>query len=344
VSAVSIDTDRFSEQMRRRGVDRAARKLRITNFKGSQQEQDFSEPSNCQGFGRIRHFRLHASEAWPRNPLPIDPAARALGLTPPPDHFEAQVFQNAVCNWRCWYCFVDFELLSGSSKRSAMLSADELLELYHAEPQRAPMIDLSGGQPDLVPEWVPWMMEALERAGLADATYLWSDDNLSNDYFWRYLTASDRRRVDGYQNYGKVCCFKGFDAHSFAFNTSACHELFERQFELMGRLLGETEIDLYAYATFTTDRADGIEAGIADFVDRLQELDPYLPLRTIPLEIFNFTPVQSRMHEGRTRSLALQRFAVAAWTAELSRRFSEADRALSICNVPLRRLSRQALP
>jgi uncharacterized Fe-S cluster-containing radical SAM superfamily protein len=336
MTAGTIDTERFSEEMRRRGVDRDARTLRITNFAGSEQEQDFTEPANCQGFGRVRHFRRETSEGWPPNPLPIDPAARALGLHSAPAMLEAQVFQNAVCNWRCWYCFVDFDLLSGSPKRSRMLSADELVALYKADPRSPAMIDLTGGQPDLVPEWVPWMIEALERAGLDRSVYLWSDDNLSNDYFWRYLSAEERSRVEGYEMYGKVCCFKGFDRHSFAFNTAAAPELFERQLELMGRLLRETTIDLYAYATFTTDDSDGIDSKMADFVDRLQELDPVLPLRTVPLEIAAFTPVGPRMTADRESALALQTEAVEAWNSELAARFNEADRTRSICDVSLR--------
>jgi sulfatase maturation enzyme AslB (radical SAM superfamily) len=195
VSTPAIDTDSFSEAMRRRGVDREAEAIRVTNFVDSEQEQDFTEPANCQGFGRIRHFRRQTSSGWPENPLPIAPAARALGIDPAPPMLEAQVFQNAVCNWRCWYCFVDFELLSGRQDRSSMLSAGELVDLYLAEPSPPGMIDLSGGQPDLVPEWVLWMMDALTTAGVTDHVFLWSDDNLSNDYFWRHLTGRERARV-----------------------------------------------------------------------------------------------------------------------------------------------------
>lgn len=217
-----------------------------------------------------------------------------------------------------------------------MLSADELVALYQSDPRSPTMIDLTGGQPDLVPEWVPWMIEALQRAGLDQSVYLWSDDNLSHDYFWRHLSAEERRRIDGYEMYGKVCCFKGFDRHSFAFNTAAAPELFDRQLELMGRLLAETTIDLYAYATFTTDQPDGIDSKMADFVDRLQELDPALPLRTVPLEIATFTPVGPRMTADRERALELQIEAVAAWNSELAARFGEADRTRSICDVSLR--------
>src|SRR5690606_36319878 len=127
------------------------------------------------------HFRREASPGWPPNPLPIDPASKILGITAA-DLLRAQVFQNASCNWRCWYCFVPFSLLGANEALSGWLSASELIDLYLNESSRPRVIDLSGGQPELVPEWVPWMMRELTDRGLEREVYLWSDDNLSNDY------------------------------------------------------------------------------------------------------------------------------------------------------------------
>jgi uncharacterized Fe-S cluster-containing radical SAM superfamily protein len=322
--------------MRTRGIDLVARAVRITNLTGSDQEKDLSEPTNCGGFGRVRHFRRATSAGWPANPLPVMPAARSLGIDVP-EILEAQVFQNAVCNWRCWYCFVDFPLLSGREDLSSMLKAEELVALYAAEERRPAVIDLSGGQPDLVPEWVPWMMNALTEAELTESVYLWSDDNLSNDYFWRFLSREDRERVSGYKRYGKVCCFKGYDAESFAFNTSAQPELFDRQFQLMRRLIEGTDIDLYAYVTLTSPSDHGIERSVADFVDRLQELDAALPLRTVPLEISPFTPVRARgVTSEHEHAMHVQQRAVAAWNEEIDARFTAAARAVPICDVRLR--------
>ena len=150
---------------------------------------------------------------------------------------KAQVFQNAACNWRCWYCFVPFDLLAADPEKSAWLSAQELLELYLEESSPPRVIDLSGGQPDLVPEWVPWMMQELRNLGLDETTYLWSDDNLSNDFFWRFLTEEDLEIIQSYRAYGRVCCFKGFNRQSFSYNTLAEPDLFERQFQLFNSLI-----------------------------------------------------------------------------------------------------------
>ncbi len=334
MGAKLLDTENLSARYRAAAVDPKTKRLLITNFHGTQQEQDFTDPANCQGFGRVRHFRRTTTAGWPANPLPIDPACRSLGLGPV-NVLRAQVFQNAVCNWRCWYCFVDFKLLSANRKHSAWLTPRELIDLYLTEPDPPPMIDLTGGQPDLTPEWVPWMMDEIRSRSLENQIYLWSDDNLSNDYFWRFLSDADRELICAYPKYGRVCCFKGFSEESFSFNTRAESALYGQQFELMRPLVG-LGIDLFAYVTFTSPSRDNVRDEMRDFVDRLQGVAINLPLRTVPLEIQVFTPVKSRMDDLTTAAIENQRIAIEAWTRELEDRFSSADRGRPIVDVEVR--------
>lgn len=329
----SIKTDDLSEQLRARAVRPTARQLLVARISGSTQEDDLSEPPNCDGYGRIRHFRYMTSSPWPINPLPMLPAAHRLGL-PIDQVSNAQVFQNAACNWRCWYCYVPFNLLAANEQHAAWLSADKLLELYLEEADRPPVIDCSGGQPDLTPEWVPWMMEALQQVGVSAEIYLWSDDNLSNDYFWRYLNKAQRELVSSYRNYGRVCCFKGFDPASFAFNTRAEPDLFARQFELFARLL-DTGMDLYCYATFTSPTGEGIERKMAAFVDRLMRLHPKLPLRLVPLCIQNYGVVQHRVGPEQQTALAVQEDAVIVWNEQIEARFPADERQTPMPSVSL---------
>jgi uncharacterized Fe-S cluster-containing radical SAM superfamily protein len=332
---MSLDTSTLSARLRARAVDLDRHQLLVTNFHNTGQEPDLAEPANCQGFGRIRHFRRQTTPGWPANPLPLDPACAALGL-PTTDLLRAQVFQNAACNWRCWYCFVPFSLLSANPAHSAWLDAETLVELYLDQPDPPAVIDLTGGQPDLVPEWVPWMMRALTARDLASRVYLWSDDNLSNDYFWRYLSDDDISLVADYPNYGKVACFKGFDPTSFAFNTKAAPELFDQQFDLFTRH-ADLGLDCYAYATFTTPIATAVNDAMARFVDRIQAIAEYLPLRTVPLEIAVYSPMHARL--GPTHHLALEHQwrAIEAWHTELDRRFTASQRATPITKIPLRK-------
>ena len=335
--AKPIDTERFAEQLRARAIDVAGGRVLISRLAGSGQEIDLTLPANCNGYGRIRHFQLATADGWPTNPLPIAPACRALGITPVPDLMTALVFQNAACAWRCWYCFVPEELLKADLNRSEWFTAAELVDLYRQIPDAPRIIDLSGGSPDLVPEWTPWMMRALIDAGLAETTYLWTDDNLSTNYLFDELATADLALVRSYRNYGRVCCVKGFDARSFAFNTRAAPQDYERQFDILRRVLA-LGLDVYGYVTLTSPHDDGLAQGVADLMDRLQAIDPNFPLRVIPLRIQIFTPVEQRLtrDEARETSLVVQEEAIAAWMGELERRFSPDLRALQIFDVPLR--------
>src|ERR1700686_646437 len=108
-----INTETFSDDLRRRGIDIPTQRVLITKFAGSTQAEDLTLPPNCGGFGRIHHFHRDQGPGWPANPLPIDVVANFFHSAPC-DSIQVQVFQNAICSWRCWYCFVDYDLLSGN--------------------------------------------------------------------------------------------------------------------------------------------------------------------------------------------------------------------------------------
>lgn len=55
-----IDTDKVSQHLREKAINLFEHKLLITNFHNSKQEEDLSEPPNCNGYGRVRHFKLGA--------------------------------------------------------------------------------------------------------------------------------------------------------------------------------------------------------------------------------------------------------------------------------------------
>jgi uncharacterized Fe-S cluster-containing radical SAM superfamily protein len=331
---MAIDTDHYSTRLRRSAVDLEHKRLLISRLGGSDQEADLSEPVNCAGLGRVRHFRRATNDGWPENPLPIDPACAALGVEPV-DMLRAQVFQNAACNWRCWYCYVPFPMLAARAQLGAWVDAVTLVDSYLAQTDRPAVIDLSGGQPDLVPEWTPWMMRALGDRGVAGSTYLWTDDNLSNDYFWRFLSDDDIALIQSWPMFGRVGCFKGFDRESFAFNTSADPELFARQFEIFARHLA-LGVDCYGYVTFTGPNPTSVSRAIPKFIDELQQIHELLPLRTIPLEIARWGPVHRRLTPVRDQAFAVQQRAAEVWRAELERRFSSEQRDTPIHLIPMR--------
>ncbi len=316
MTAAAIRTDDVAARMRSRIVRPALRELLVTRLEGSEQEGDLTSPVNCGGLGRIRHFRRSTAPGWPANFLPIDPAARALNR-PQTDLVEAEVFQNAACAWRCWYCYVPFELLGGDERRGEWVTADDMVQRYAALPDRPGILDLSGGSPDLTPEWVPWTIEALERQGISDTTYLWSDDNLSTDLVFTVLDDQQRRSM-ARPGYGRVCCFKGFDAESFAYNTGAEPDGFSLQFDRFSRYL-DLGIDLYAYVTLTGPERDGVEDKMATFIERLEKMWGALPGRTVPLRIDTFGPMVARnAKRDLAVPLAVQEAAIAVWNATVT--------------------------
>lgn len=331
---MAINTETFSAHLRERAIIPSEKKILIARLSGSKQERDITSPINCEGYGRIRHFRYYKHEDWSPNPLPIVPAAKALGYTPE-KVLRAQVFQNSACNWRCWYCFVDFDRLSADLRVSKYFTAGELIEMYLALENRPEVIDLSGGQPDLVPEWVLWTMEVLKQEGLDGKLFLWSDDNLSNKYFWEYLTPKQRIFMAGFPNYSRVACFKGYDELSFAFNTLAAPELFWQQFDIFRGLL-EQGFDMYAYVTFTAIPHKGLYTAMERFTDKLQEIHPNLPLRTVPLKIEAFTPTQKRMKPEHEEAMVFQHEVHNTWVEQLQQRFSKDNLSTLISDVPMR--------
>jgi hypothetical protein len=148
------------------------------------------------------------------------------------------------------------------------------------------------------------------------------------------LSDDDLELVATYENYGKVCCFKGFNSESFAFNTGAAPLLFQRQFNLMSRYI-QFGIDVYGYVTLTTPSDAGVRDDMKAFIDSLQAIHPNLPLRVIPLEIREFTPVTRRLHVEHRAAMNFQQLAVAAWTDELATRFTASQLAQSIADIQL---------
>ena len=292
----------------------------LSRIAGSEQETDMSVPSNCEGYGRIHHFRRNVTNRV-QDPLPKDPACKALKI-PYTDVLEAQVFQLASCNVNCWYCFVPDELKRGGMINAKWLTAEEMIGLYKKSDTGIRVIDLSGGNPELAPEWIFESMKALEKNNLVNEVYLWADDTLTTDYYIEYLSNEELEYMASYKNFGKVGCFKGFDNHSFAFNSKLPEYIYEKQFERFERYV-DMGLDIYGYVTLTSDNYDGIEEKMGGFMDRLQKIHPILPLRIVPLKIFAFTPTGSRLNNHYNMALKNQNLAIKAWVAELSKRYSK---------------------
>ena len=328
-----LDSRKLAERLRGKSLDRQTKTIRMTRFPGSDQATDFSLPPNCGGFGRIHHFRLEPDPNWVTNPLLTLPACKYLGL-PVTDVLLAQVFQLAACDFRCWYCFVDFSLLSADPKHSEMVTPKQLLQTMLDEKVNSQVIDLSGGQPELVPEYVLWFLKARKELGLEQSHFVWADDNLSTDYTWRYLSEVEIAFMAKTPGFARVGCLKGFDAESFTFNTRADGALFDQQIELLGRFI-EAGFDQYGYITITATNTDDLPSKMARLLDKIQNhVHSNFPLRIVPLRIFSFNANTSRYNQQAETN---QFRALEAWLTEMQRRFNAAELAIPITEVNIRR-------
>jgi len=70
------------------------------------------------------------------------------------------------------------------------------------------------------------------------------------------------------------------------------------------------------------------------FVDRLQNIHYYLPLRTVPLQVAEFTPVTGRLDATKRAALEYQYDAIHAWQEELDRRYTSGERSTNIALLP----------
>lgn len=305
--------------LRAQTINLTTRKVLIKNFLDTSQEKDLTLPPNCNGFGRIHHFRLNSSKAWGNNPLPNLPVAKYFG-TPIEQTLKAQIFQVDTCNWNCWYCFNGKPHIHNAS----WLSTDQLLDLYLKESFQPSVIDLSGGQPELVPEWISWMIQSLHEKDLDKKVFLWSDDSLSVDYLWTKLSKKDLYTICSAKNYARVCCIKGIDPDSFQFNTGASSMLFQKQINILKETIN-LGLDVYLYLIFTIANCDYLEEKIKHFFDILQSIHPLLPLRAVPLEIKIFKASPFPPTDNYLRAINNQYVVKTSWENELHRRFSEPE-------------------
>ncbi len=308
------------------------RKFLLTCLNDSEEAKDLYTEINCQGYGRIRKFckySLHLRNVVNKNS--IKPLLRGHNYV---EVLRSQTFQLAGCNWHCWYCFVDDNRRSANLLTSKYFSAKEIIDMYREEKIPPAVIDLSGGQPDLVPEWGLWMMKELERQGLQNNVFLWADDNLSNNYFWKFLNREQIEYMVNFPKYSRVGCFKGYNEESFYFNTCANPVLFNKQFKIFYDFLLEG-FDMYAYATFTNAPHKGLNKAISNFIDRLQKVHCNLPLRTIPLKIASFTVTRRQLSQKHQKAIKFQYDVYDAWSNEISKRFSQQEISLAYENVSI---------
>ncbi|OIK38745.1 hypothetical protein [Citrobacter portucalensis] len=303
--------------LRNKLIDFDSERILISKIEGSIQANDEYTKINCNGYGRLRVFSklgLHFNNIESKK-------VSELKCLLNDEICRTQVFQLAGCDFGCWYCFVDSSLLRADPNKSIWMSAKDILDLALLEPIKPSVIDLSGGQPELVPEWCYWVMRKIENRGLLGELTVWTDDNLSCDFFWSKLNAEQRAYISKFPGHYRTVCIKGFDEKSFSFNSGAPHICFEKQLLILEKLIREN-ISLEIYITMLDVPRPIVEAtdAIDNLIDRLIRISPNLPFRVIPLRISSFGNLFTRATPNRLQSLGLQIERFSLWMERLEKK------------------------
>lgn len=338
-----FDPIKVAEKLRPRMIDLENKKVLLAILSGTEQAKDLTKERFWKDIFRSKIYTKAKDQNL--DPFRGEPAGIAAAkLTIPektivtPKECNATFFgQVNGCNLRCWQCFVDRINTSANPKHGKYVSAEEYLVQFLIESRnhqnsnnpdlKLNILRISGGEPFIVPEFIAWMIEAIEKFNLEDSIYFWVDSNLcTGDFYWRYLTRIQREKIRNFKNIGFMGCYKGFDEENFTQTCGAAPEFFSEQFKMHRRLIDEG-LDVYTYLYPLTSSTYKLRGRLTAFIERLQEeVDNYAPLRlTTPLTKV-FGPTKKRLTPKREKAIKNQYKAIRIFKEEMKRRFgSKAD-------------------
>ena len=314
--------DKTCEMLRSKIVDIEKRAVKVTNFAGLEESLDNNCYVNCKGLGRIRKYKnfnlfLDNMQATEKRLL--------RGVDPTLQEFQTQVFQLVGCNMRCWYCFVDDCILAANNNNSEWLLVSEMVDSFVKENDNPLIIDLSGGQPDLVPEWCYWVMEEIEKRNLKNKVYVWIDDNLTTmEVMEECLTSDQISYMAQFPKHSRACCFKGYNDETYSFNVRTKYKSLKEQIYSF-RKLYSYGFDIYAYISLTGPKGSANERDIELFINEIQSIHPMLPLRIIPLKIKEFEVTSGRMNKVYEEAMQEQYKAYIIWKRIIERRYTKKE-------------------
>jgi len=352
-----FDPIQLAESLRPRMIDLKEKKVSISNLSGTSQEKDAGKHTRVvTDFFRAKVYTKPEEKALdPFRKEPARIASKKLTIleekrkivVPLEECNSAFLGQINGCNLRCWYCYVDDINRNADPQSGQFFSAEEYLIqflVWSKKTQNSTRADeklnilrLSGGEVFIVPEFIIWIIEAVEKYDLQDYLFIWVDCNLATgDFYWKYLNPEQRKKIANYRNIGFCVCYKGFDHQTFHENSGAKAEFFDQQFKMHKRLIDEG-LDVYSYLYPVTTSTYHLQERLSAFMDRLiREIDKYAPLRLATPEIKIYSPTKKRLTPEREKAIENQWKAMKIWKEELKKRFNQKDLSLFLNEVPVK--------
>ena len=351
------DPIELAEKIRPRIIDLENEKVLFARFSGTAQTKDGRVHTRIMDdFFRAKVYtKPEEIELNPFRGEPAGIAAQKLTISNrkrkivvvPEECNTTGLCQVNGCNLRCWFCYVPDEIKNANPKYGEYFSAEEYLIQFFIwskktqnsinPDEKLNILRLSGGEVFLVPEIIFWMTEAIKKFGVQDYIYLWVDSNLSTkDFYWKYLTSEQRKKIRDFKNIGFMGCYKGFDKETFYETTGATPKFFDEQFKMHKKLIDEG-LDVYSYLYLAVNSTKNLRKRLIAFMDRLsEEVDILAPLRLSTPIIKVYEANKNRLTPERKRAIENQWFAMKIWKEELEKRFKPEDLLLKPHEVPVR--------
>lgn len=183
--------------------------------------------------------------------------------------------------------------MNGLNRNSKFFSAKELVDMYLSLDVPPKNIDISGGSPDLVPEFIYWFLKELENRGLMGKVSIWVDSNLEYEHF-RTLSPDVVSYIAEFPNIMFLCSLKGWDEESASLNARS-KNVFKNQIKGIEFLI-KSKIPFYFYLTFVSVNSK-ITPDIKELFRILYCIDRSVPLRAIVLKVSSFSAMSSKSIE-----------------------------------------------
>lgn len=291
----------------------------FANLLNTKEAIDSYHQINHEGFGRIRNFKYFSFHIKTdildrRRFLRLNEAGKWC------NQFQSQVFQIGVCPLRCRYCFVDKENLDGTNPYSKFLKPIEVLQMFLESWPNVRNLDLSGGSPDLCPEFLFELLTEIERANLKGKMTIWVESNLDINYYSK-LSRNKLEYIVTFPNFHLLCSLKGWDSSSVAYNTRNTTS-FDLQLEGL-HFFHQQNFPFSVYLVFIGHKiADNQE--VAALYSQLKRISCELPERCIPLYIKKFH-AQGKSGSEFTNTYDEQKRAANWWDAQILNDRKEAE-------------------
>lgn len=221
--------------------------------------------------------------------------------------------QVGLCNFHCWYCYVPEDILRGARVQS--LTSEQLVESYlkirandKAQGLESNVLRISGGEPFLAPDLVLECLEYIQKIGLQEEVFVWSETNLSPFIkegadqstlveTWLQEQGKTLEDLARFNNFALHPCLHGITPLNLAQTTLVGAEFFDRLVEAF-RTLVDHRIDIYPTISSNTSPSEGLE----HLFWKLKTINEKLPLRFALIEDdLDYPPVDERLSRERRR-------------------------------------------